>query len=333
MKGKILLFCAIIAITQCAHLPSINGKIDLLYSHGITIGAKDGHGGYEVHGKTELLKKLIPGYTSYTDMETFCSKMAKDYPALATRFVIGKSVENRELVGVKIASRPSAKKIKYVGNIHGDETVGRELLVRLIQHLLENYGHDTEITRLIDETEIHILPSMNPDGFYRRRRTNARNYDLNRNFPDRFYGQISAMQPETKAIIQWSLQENFTISANLHGGDLVANYPYDGNRSRRSHVNTPTKDDALFRKMALSYSMNHPEMKLSKQFPNGITNGANWYVLYGGMQDWNYLHTNDKGITIEVSKVKNPPAYTLQSYWEKNKKSLIEFMKQVDQMN
>ena len=272
---------------------------------------------------------LSDHYTSYYDLMQICSRVSKQFSHIATRFSIGQSVEGRELLGIRIATSPQKKKIKLVGNMHGDEVVGRELLVRLIQHLTDNYGQDPDITELIDTTEIHILPSMNPDGFYRRHRTNAHGYDLNRNFPDRFYGQITPMQPETKAIIDWTYRENFTLSANLHGGDLVANYPYDGNKQRRSGVYTPTVDDELFRRLALSYSLNHPEMKNSAHFPNGITNGAAWYVLYGGMQDWNYLYTQDHEITIEVSKKKIPDGSLLDEYWEKNRLSLIKFMQQI----
>ena len=42
--------------------------------------------------------------------------------------------------------------------IHGDEVVGRELVVYLARSLLEQHGHDTTVTTLLDNTEIHILP-------------------------------------------------------------------------------------------------------------------------------------------------------------------------------
>ena len=55
--------------------------------------------------------------------------------------------------------------VNYIGNIHGDETVGRQLILYLAQYLLHNYGTDTRITKLMDDTEIFLMPSSNPDGF------------------------------------------------------------------------------------------------------------------------------------------------------------------------
>ena len=51
--------------------------------------------------------------------------------------------------------------------------------------------------------------------------------------------------------------------------------------------------------------------------------------MAGGMQDYNYLHTNAFEITVEVSCCKFPSAQRLQKFWEDNKKSLLEYLKAV----
>lgn len=67
----------------------------------------------------------------------------------------------------------------------------------------------------------------------------------------------------------------------------------------------------------------------NETFPNGITNGAFWYDLSGGMQDFNYVYSNCFEITLELSCCKYPSKNELPIEWRKNKKSLLEYMKQV----
>jgi hypothetical protein len=58
-------------------------------------------------------------------------------------------------------------------------------------------------------------------------RFNAHHIDLNRNFPDYFEGNAEEVEVETSAVMKWLDEHQFVISAGLHGGALVANYPYD----------------------------------------------------------------------------------------------------------
>jgi carboxypeptidase D len=190
---------------------------------------------------------------------------------------------------------------------------------------------------------------MNPDGYElaatRRNlsrilgRKNSFGIDLNRNFPDQFFFGVTApLQPETRAVAKWIHSIPFVLSANFHGGSLVANYPFDDSPSGQSSYSA-TPDDDIFRQLARAYSEAHPTMHLAnppwtckeprERFIDGITNGAAWYSVSGGMQDYNYVHTNAFEITLEIGCEKFPNASDLPSIWKDNKDSLISYLEQV----
>lgn len=109
-------------------------------------------------------------YTHYDELLVLFNKLKKSFPNLAHVFSIGKSVEERELLVMEISENVQERAlgkpmVKYVANMHGDESVGRELLIYLSQYLLHNYGKDERITWLVNRTDIFLMPSLNPDGF------------------------------------------------------------------------------------------------------------------------------------------------------------------------
>ncbi|CAF4705877.1 unnamed protein product, partial [Didymodactylos carnosus] len=104
-------------------------------------------------------------------------------------------------------------------------------------------------------------------------RDNANNIDLNRDFPsvnltannqklnsaiidnkqipNRFNNLNSKhLEPEVRAVMHWSIVYPFVLSANLHGGAIVANYPYDINLENKDGIYSETADDSTFQMLA-----------------------------------------------------------------------------------
>lgn len=92
------------------------------------------------------------------------------FPNLTALYSVGKSVQGRDLWVMVVSASPyehmlGKPDVKYIGNIHGNEPVGRELLLHMIQYMVTSYATDPYIRWLLDNTRIHFMPSMNPDGY------------------------------------------------------------------------------------------------------------------------------------------------------------------------
>ncbi|GJM26754.1 MAG: hypothetical protein DHS20C16_31690 [Phycisphaerae bacterium] len=267
-------------------------------------------------------------WTSYADIGPTFATLEATYPTLCKRYHIGQSVQGRDIWALRISDNMPLEEdepeFKYVSTMHGDEITGTKMCMMLIDYLLTNYGVDPQATNIVDEVDLWIVPLMNPDGYDKASRTreNANGVDLNRDFPA--YGEpntTAGRQTETAVIMDWSALHTFTASANVHGGALVANYPFENEDSGSRY----TPDDLLFIWMAEEYSQHNLPMWNGDWF-HGRTNGADWYQTTGSIQDWNYYFMGCNEITLELSDIKEPPASEIGQFWSENRLSLMSYI-------
>ncbi|XP_062851423.1 carboxypeptidase Z isoform X2 [Trichomycterus rosablanca] len=239
-------------------------------------------------------------YHTNEQMFSVLKKTAAKCPQISRTYSIGRSLEGKELLVLEFSSNPGQHEllepeIKLIGNMHGNEVLGRQLLIYLAQYLCSEYLLGNErIQSLINRTRIHLLPSMNPDGYelaaseghlyngWISGRSNAQSIDLNRNFPDLtsiFYNRrrfvrfrndhipipdsywLTKVAPETYAVMKWIRTIPFVISASLHGGELVVSYPFDFSRHpEEEKLFSPTPDEQIFKILARTYADAHTTM-------------------------------------------------------------------------
>jgi hypothetical protein len=144
-------------------------------------------------------------YPSYEQYESLLQRLAADRPDLCRLVDLGpgaNTVAPHRLWALVVSDNPGVAEdepeVLLTSSMHGDETGGFVLLLRLAHHLLESYGADPQITGLVDGTEIWINPAANPDGtyfggddsvagairFYATPSGGNSFVDPNRNFPD-----------------------------------------------------------------------------------------------------------------------------------------------------
>jgi hypothetical protein len=277
-----------------------------------------------------------PSYQVYIDL---MQNLAQSFPNICKLDTIGYSVENRLILSLKIYDNitENAPKFFYSSTIHGDELTGAVALLRLADYLLKNHQTNNEIQDLISNMQIYICPIANPDGVYAggnnnvsyATRYNANYVDLNRNFPNPKYGQHpdgEEHQKETLAFMQYSLQEGFDISINLHTGAEVCNYPWDTwKENERRHPDTEWFI-SLCQEFVSQVRNSGGNNYFSDVTYSGITNGGDWYKIYGSRQDWQNWYTKTRELTLEVSTTKTPSSNLLPQYWNKLKDGLIGFM-------
>lgn len=291
-----------------------------------------------------------PTYGEYVALMEGFAAARPDICRLVDLGPTANQVRPHRLLALKISDHPDLEEdepeVLLTSSMHGDEVVGYVLLLRLVDELLGHHDpastdpYDRRVTELVDGLELWVNPLANPDGTYaagdhtlagaRRWLANpdgtSAGVDMNRNFPDRVLGDHPdgrAWWPETLAFMTLAARERFVLSANLHGGAEVVNYPWDSSPD-------PHPDDAWFVALARAYAdrvhQDAADPGYLRDLDDGITNGWAWYSVYGGRQDFTTFFHGGRETTVELSHVKKPDPSTLPDFWQANRRALIGYL-------
>lgn len=305
-----------------------------------------------------------PTYTEYVNKMTY---YANTFPSICSLENIGTTKNGRALLVLKISDNVTMEEAEpeffYTSSMHGNEIAGFPLMIRLIDYLLNNYGTNTEVTNLVNATEIYINPSANPDGTYGNTgsitinsptRSNANGQDLNRNYPDHEnIGRINegagntsrlhvnstggVYELETTAFMNFEASKDFVLSANFHGGTELVNYPGDNTFTQHAdhnyyeYISVEYATHAQNASDALGDTNYMTVDEDQGTYPSpGVTHGASWYTVYGGRQDYMTYYRHAKEVTIELSNVKFINGAQLPNLWEFNKQAFLDYIKQAN---
>lgn len=108
-------------------------------------------------------------YYTYSQLAERLAWLAGQHPQIMQVRALGKSFEGRDIplvVLTQAATGPDTDKPAFWidANIHATELTASMAALYFIKKLVEGYGVDPKITRVLDEVAIYVVPRLNPDG-------------------------------------------------------------------------------------------------------------------------------------------------------------------------
>jgi hypothetical protein len=253
-------------------------------------------------------------YKNPDEITDFVNDIHAKYPDITSVKVIGKSLEGREILAIKISDNASEDEVEPTVLVnamhHAREVMTPEVTTDMVDYLTSQYGTNAEVTKWVDSTEIWVVPMFNVDGnnkmwlensMWRKNTRGGYGVDINRNYPtgwnscngsssyqsaQDYRGTSPASEPETQAMMNLvaSIKPVFNIS--YHSYSEIVIYPF-GCRPKK----TPTAE-----------AVEQIGAEIGKKID--YKPGTAWELLYnadGGDIDWMYSEHQVIPYVIEVN--------------------------------
>lgn len=269
-------------------------------------------------GNASLNSPNFSAYWSFNEMEAFIDRLARDYPNLVTKDVIGQSIEGRNIYGVKISKNAEfgLNPIIFIdAGTHAREWAGIQSAFYFLHQIVENSTISSELTENLDFV---FVPMVNPDGYVysftedRLWRKNRRyvNYtctgiDLNRN-----YAYMWRYVPNSCS------SNGYPGSAPLSEPEIYANanYMMSFKHNLRLYLSTHTCGDLVLWPFGFEfiYIKNHKEHDvLGRRFADAIREKTGKVYRVGNSADILYT-ANGASDDFAVAYANSDFAYTLE---------------------
>lgn len=256
-------------------------QADALADAGVVLSAK-----VTTASRTQarVANTVFRTYSGEGGIQEELAAQAKSHKQIAALEVIGQTVNGVDISAVRVTKNPSRIKdgkrptTVYIGAQHAREWITPEMVRRLLDHVLDNYGKDPTITRLVNTTEMWFIPVANPDGYdwtfqdgqrlWRKNLadndgdgviTGLDGVDINRNFPTRwgydnegsspnianetYRGPAPGSEPETQALDTLFARITPEFFVNYHSAAELLLHGVGW------QVATPSPDDVLYEAM------------------------------------------------------------------------------------
>jgi carboxypeptidase T len=302
----------------------------------------------ETHVAMFAEASALSAFHSAASLADDMRNLAESHPEIAELKEIGRSVEGRPILALRIGVRHgSARKILFMGCHHAREWVAVEVPFLLAKELIEK-RNDAPISGWLTQAEIWVVPMVNPDGheftrtsarlWRKNRRRNADGsfgVDPNRNYgymwgtldvptsshtpsDETYVGPRAFSEPETRAVRDLVAVEQFAGVVTYHSFSQLILYPWGYTADPIADPVDRARMTQLAAEMAAA--IHHVHAKTYIPQPS-----AQLYPTAGDTTDWTYGTYGIPSFTIELRPATVEqggfilPASEIQPTYEENR--------------
>jgi hypothetical protein len=271
----------------------------------------------------------LQDYTDPIELSAFVDQIVAASPGLARRVALtGPLYEGQVQYAVEITSNVGVANDRPVfvldAQHHAREVMTAEIAKDMIDYLTSRYATDPQVQRWVDNIDIYVVPSVNPDGalyvfqhdnMWRKNRHPSCAVDVNRNYPfawgscngssgtcadETYRGFEPGSELETQGMLQLAADTHafYALSYHTYGEYIMYSYGCQN-------------PDEMTAMQDVAQSLNSILLDDAGQ-TNGYTVGPVWSAIYlvdGGSVDTWYARNGTYAYTIEANTSSFQPDY------------------------